>query len=779
MKKYIPLLALFLLILSLGIFINSSTSPERQTTDTKAQTASPTTTVLAKNLEIPWAIDFLPDGNIIFTERPGNVKLLNVASGQVTPVGTIDDVRAAKESGLLGLVLHPQFTTNNFVYVYYTYNGSGGLQNKVVKYTFTNNQLGNPVTIIDGIPGSDYHDGGRLRFGPDGFLYVTTGDATQDSIAQDPNSLGGKILRVTDDGTPAPGNPFNNRTWSYGHRNPQGLAWDGTTMYITEHGPSSPSCCDEVNRIEPGKNYGWPDVTGDQTKAGTEKNLVNSGQNGSNTWAPSGTTFYNGSLFFAGLKGQALYEATIQGDSATIVKQHFKNQFGRIRDVVIGPDNQLYITTSNKSSQGGSNNSEDDKIIKVTFAEQPTQIPLPTAITPTLYCLGASCPTPPEDPTPTHSTVPTTPVTQPTGANPTTTQPSPTTNPCPTVQTSDLYRKHKKKKNKGGNGFIKAILKFIIGFIDILLRLIFGNTSNPNIGNPINPGNPGNPVNPVNPTINPLDPCAPTAAPQPTAAPANPTTPPQPTQPAQPTTPAGNPTPGPGGPTTPVAPTPSTEHVPVGSKVEFVANYNGGTISPWETVDQCPPTREVKVVSDFVREGGFALKTSVTEAGCGSGNEQRATVTSSHPGVTIREGDERWYEWSMMVEHNFAVPQGTRNAFNVMQWGNTSDSAPLAILISNTGQIQIGGEGVNHEKLTITSIRKGEWVDLVLHVKFSKNSGTGFVEAWENGIQTVPKSTRVTMSGDVQSLRHGIIRDDANLDIDHNIWHDNMRITSP
>lgn len=531
-KKYshwiFPIIsALLFMSLVTSYYVASQT---RETTNSRAQAATPTMTVLAKNLEIPWALDFLPDGNIIFTERPGRVKLLNPTTGVVTLLATIPGVKANKESGLLGIALHPQFATNNYVYIYYTY----ATGNRVERYTLANNQLTAPTTIIDAIPANDYHNGGRIRFGPDGYLYVTTGDATVDSSAQDTNSLGGKILRVKDDGTAAPGNPFNNRTYSYGHRNPQGIAWDGTTMYATEHGPSQPSCCDELNKIEMGKNYGWPDVQGDATKDGTVINLMNSGTDGNNTWAPSGTAFYNGSVFFAGLKGEALYEAKVNGTTATIVTQHFKNQIGRVREAIVGPDNQLYITTSNKSTQGGSAQPEDDKIIKLNFGTAvPSAAPSPTVplISPTYNCLGP-CPTvdPALSPTAPASGEGTISVEEPTvDPNQPTTAPEPTVDPCADTASVQHWGKHHKKHNGGIGNFMQQLLELLKQLLELIGRLLGG----------------GGGDNPEAPTPTPCEPTAAPEEPEPTAPATEPTTATgvTPTTGANPTTGAGTGTP--------------------------------------------------------------------------------------------------------------------------------------------------------------------------------------------------------------------------------------------
>ena len=204
----------------------------------------------------------------------------------------------------------------------------------------------------------------RLTVGPDGKLYVTTGDATSPNIAQDLRSLGGKILRINDDGTTPPDNPFQTRVYSYGHRNPQGLTWDDEgRLWETEHGRSGvQSGLDELNLIVSGGNYGWPEIEGDESK---EEMIVPARHSGAgDTWAPASAVYWDGSIFFGGLKGEALYEAVLNGDSVVEVKEHFKNQYGRIRSIRVGPDDMFYITTSNKDGRGNVK-AGDDKIIKV------------------------------------------------------------------------------------------------------------------------------------------------------------------------------------------------------------------------------------------------------------------------------------------------------------------------------------------------------------------------------------------------------------------------------
>lgn len=323
--------------------------------------------VVATSLEVPWEMVFFPNGDILFTERTGSLKILS--NNQVTIVEKIAEAKSFGEGGLLGLALHPNFESNNYIYLYYTYEGvNGQTKNRVVRYKYQNNRLSDRKTIIEGIPGAINHNGGRLKFGPDSYyLYVTTGDSLEPSLAQDKNSLAGKILRVTDEGKPAPGNPFgtsagkpsgDSRIYSYGHRNPQGLAWDDQgRLWETEHGPSAQ---DEINIIMRGKNYGWPVITGDQTRDGMESPFAESGQE---TWAPAGAIFVNNSLFFGGLRGSALFSLEVKNNNAVLSK-HFLEEFGRIRNVTKGPDDLIYFSTSNRDGRGFVRNS-DDQIIKI------------------------------------------------------------------------------------------------------------------------------------------------------------------------------------------------------------------------------------------------------------------------------------------------------------------------------------------------------------------------------------------------------------------------------
>lgn len=333
---------------------------EIQKTSIEKARNAPRLSTVAENLQVPWALVFLPDSSILFTERPGRVRLIdNKGNLNPTPIAVIDDVLSAGEGGLMGITIHPNFSDNHFLYLYYTYaNNNNQTLNRVVEFKFENNTLSNKSVIVDAIPGALFHNGGRIKFGPDGFLYITTGDSQNPSLAQDKNSLAGKILRVTDTGKPAPDNPYGTEVLSFGHRNSQGITWDSQgKLWATEHGASA---LDEINIIKIGKNYGWPVISGDQNQQGLETPIINSG---SDTWAPSGAAYLNNSIFFAGLRGQALYEAVIDGAKITL-KEHLKGELGRIREVIVGPDNLLYITTSNRDGRGIPK-TNDDQIIRV------------------------------------------------------------------------------------------------------------------------------------------------------------------------------------------------------------------------------------------------------------------------------------------------------------------------------------------------------------------------------------------------------------------------------
>lgn len=369
-KKYLILL-LVLLILG-GIyyffFVEKQSPQPSVPTEEEGVRDMPTDTgedvqdieILAENLEIPWEIAFLPNGDYLVTERPG--RLLRI--GDNRDVIEISGVKHVGEGGLLGLVLHPDFANNSYIYLYLTTETESGLINRVERYRLDGTTLSERTVIIDDIPGAVYHDGGRMEFGPDGYLYITTGDAGNENLAQDTSVLNGKILRLNDDGSIPEDNPFGNAVYSYGHRNPQGLAWDDQgRLWSTEHGRSGVrSGFDELNLIEMGNNYGWPVIQGDETQEGMTTPVIHSGP--TTTWAPAGAEFVNGSIFFAGLRGVTLYEAQLSGKNVDRFLKHFEDRYGRLRAVKIGPDGFLYITTSNRDGRGTVQEG-DDKLIKI------------------------------------------------------------------------------------------------------------------------------------------------------------------------------------------------------------------------------------------------------------------------------------------------------------------------------------------------------------------------------------------------------------------------------
>jgi len=333
--------------------------------------------VVASNLDTVWELVWGPDGFIWMTERGGRISRVNPQTGAVTPVGQVA-VNEIGEGGLMGLALHPDFATQPWVYVAHTYS-QGGVKNRVIRMRFDGNSLGAPEVLVADIPGSSIHNGSRLLIGPDRFLYVTTGDASDPTIAQNRDALAGKILRLTLDGAPAPGNPFGNRTFTYGHRNPQGIVLANGALYITEHGPADN---DEVNRVEAGGNYGWPSVHG---KCDGDIGAGESSYCAANTtveplamWtptiAPAGLAWYDSglipalrkSLLFATLKDATLYRLALSTDGRTVTTTEtlFARQFGRLRAVLVAPDGSIYIGTSNRDGRGNPSGS-DDRILRI------------------------------------------------------------------------------------------------------------------------------------------------------------------------------------------------------------------------------------------------------------------------------------------------------------------------------------------------------------------------------------------------------------------------------
>jgi aldose sugar dehydrogenase len=352
--------------------------------ETSAQTQSgiKVETVVG-GLQVPWSIVWAPDGRMIFTERAGRVRVFENGKLRPEPLFTVPDVEPSGESGLMSVVLHPQFASNHFLYLSYAYAGDGK-RVRVVRYRETPSGLVDRKVIIEDIPAAQFHAGCRLRFGPDGKLYITTGDATQRDLAQRLDSLAGKILRVNDDGTVPADNPFVGRQnarpeiWSYGHRNSQGIDWQPVTNFLfeTEHGPSGfdgPEGGDEVNIVEKGKNYGWPLIHHQQKREGLESPLLEY----TPACAPASGMFYRGSafpqftgnFFFGCLRGERIIRVVLDGRRVVSQENLLAGKYGRIRDVAEGPEGYLYFSTSNRDGRG-SPAKDDDRIIRLVPANK-------------------------------------------------------------------------------------------------------------------------------------------------------------------------------------------------------------------------------------------------------------------------------------------------------------------------------------------------------------------------------------------------------------------------
>ena len=321
---------------------------------------------VATSLEIPWGVAFRDD-TLYLTERPGRLVRIPGAAGdgdsgeRELVADLTGETRPAGEGGLLGLVFHPE--NREVLYCYQTYRGSDGPRNRVLRGRLTGQSLAGLEPIVEGIPASSIHNGGRLAI-EDRALYATTGDASNADLAQDRSSLAGKVLRLTLDGEPHPENPFDSPVFSYGHRNPQGLAFRDGKLYNTEHGPDHD---DEINFLEPGGNYGWPIVMG----RGERGRFVDPLTTYTPTVAPASAAIYDGpiadwqnDLFFGALAGDFLGRAELDETEVTGRGRLLEGEFGRLRTAFSGPDEHLYVTTSNRDGRGSPTES-DDRVLRV------------------------------------------------------------------------------------------------------------------------------------------------------------------------------------------------------------------------------------------------------------------------------------------------------------------------------------------------------------------------------------------------------------------------------
>jgi glucose/arabinose dehydrogenase len=318
---------------------------------------------VADRLKTPWGLAPLPGGGLLVSSRDdGTITRIDEKTGKKTVLGTVPGVSAAGEGGLLGIALSPGHASDHLVYAYLTTDSD----NRIVRMLYdakkpAGEQLGAPDTVFRGIPKGLIHNGGRIAFGPDGMLYAGTGESGDRGLAQDRNSLGGKILRMTPDGEPAPGNPFgNSAVYSYGHRNVQGLAWDGKQrLFASEFGQDT---WDELNAIKPGGNYGWPDAEGRSSDPEYQNPIA---QWHTDEASPSGIAYAEGSIWMAGLRGERLWRIPLKGTEASAAPQAFlTGQYGRLRTVVAAGGNKLWLTTSNTDGRGKPSAS-DDRVVEV------------------------------------------------------------------------------------------------------------------------------------------------------------------------------------------------------------------------------------------------------------------------------------------------------------------------------------------------------------------------------------------------------------------------------
>lgn len=343
----------------------ASTSPARPPGESTppAEGSVKVLRTVTEGLDSPWGLAPLPGGGLLVSSRDrATLTRVDEETGRKTELGTVSGVAPQGEGGLLGIALSPHYASDHMVYAYFT----SASDNRIVRMLYDEKkppgeQLGAPDTVFKGIPKGHVHNGGRIAFGPDGMLYAGTGESGERGLAQDRKSLGGKILRLTPEGEPAPGNPFpGSPVYSYGHRNVQGLAWDGRQrLFASEFGQDT---WDELNAIAPGGNYGWPDAEG---RSGDARYRDPVAQWHTGQASPSGIAYAGGSVWMAGLRGERLWRTPLKGTAASAPPQAFlTGRFGRLRTVAPAGGHRLWLITSNTDGRG-SPKKGDDRILEL------------------------------------------------------------------------------------------------------------------------------------------------------------------------------------------------------------------------------------------------------------------------------------------------------------------------------------------------------------------------------------------------------------------------------
>ncbi|MEU1401096.1 PQQ-dependent sugar dehydrogenase [Streptomyces sp. NPDC005728] len=348
----------------------STTSPGAAASSARATESAPPAKgsvkvlrTVAEGLKTPWGLAPLPGGGLLVSSRDdGTITRIDETTGRKTELGTVSGVSAAGEGGLLGIALSPDYASDHMIYAYFT----SASDNRIVRMLYdeqkpAGEQLGAPDTVFKGIPKGIIHNGGRIAFGPDRMLYAGTGESGDRGLSQDKKSLGGKILRLTPEGEPAPGNPFpDSPVYSYGHRNVQGLAWDSRQrLFASEFGQDT---WDELNAIKPGDDYGWPDAEGRSSDARYHNPIA---EWHTDEASPSGIAYVDGVVWMAGLKGRRLWRIPLQGTEASAAPQPFlEGEYGRLRTVVAAGGDKVWLVTSNTDGRGTPKKG-DDRVLEV------------------------------------------------------------------------------------------------------------------------------------------------------------------------------------------------------------------------------------------------------------------------------------------------------------------------------------------------------------------------------------------------------------------------------